>query len=87
MLDWIIGFLKRRKQAYLNVFNPESEFAKIVLHDLGLFCRAQTTCFHEDPRKHALAEGRREVWLRIMDHMKLTQDEFFEKYKISAQGK
>ncbi len=43
-----------------------------VLIDLAEFCRANETCFHQDPRVHAALEGRREVWLRIQEHIHLT---------------
>ncbi len=43
-----------------------------VLLDLSEFCRANESCFHENERLHALAEGRREVWLRIQEHIHLT---------------
>ncbi len=43
-----------------------------VLLDLAEFCRANESCFHEDPRMHAALEGRREVWLRIQEHIHLT---------------
>ena len=43
-----------------------------ALLDLAEFCRANESCFHEDPRMHAALEGRREVWLRIQEHLHLT---------------
>jgi hypothetical protein len=51
-----------------------------VLRDLAKFCRAHETTFNPDPRAHALAEGRREVFLRIANHMNLTEDELWELY-------
>lgn len=50
------------------------------MEDLAGFCRANESTFHSDPRMHAVLEGRREVFLRIMDHIGLTPDEFFSKY-------
>lgn len=68
----------RRRDAYIDVFGrdglrtlPQLE----VLADLAKFCRANRTCFHEDPRAHALAEGRREVWLRVQQTLRLTDDQ------------
>ena len=51
-----------------------------VLKDLARFCRAHESTFHPDPRAHALAEGRREVWLRIEHHLKLSPDELWSLY-------
>lgn len=48
---------------------------QIVLADLVAFCRATETCFHPDPRLHAAAEGRREVFLRIHSFSKLTVEQ------------
>ncbi len=68
----------RRRDAYIDVFGrdglrtvPQME----VLADLARFCRANRTCFHEDPRAHALAEGGREAWLRIQQTLRLTDDQ------------
>lgn len=71
-------YLFARQQAYRQVFNPESVFAREVLKDLAKFCRAHDSAFHADPRAHAALEGRREVWLRIEQHLKLSPDELWK---------
>jgi hypothetical protein len=73
--DKLLDFLKTRKQAYNNTFNKESLAARAVLKDLAKFCRANATTFHTDQRLHAELEGRREVWLRIQQHIQLTSEE------------
>lgn len=73
-------FLFTRQQAYQQVFNPENVFMKTVMEDLAKFCRADDTTFHTDSRIHATLEGRREVWLRIQSHLKLSPDELWNKY-------
>lgn len=72
--------LRARKVAYAQTLNPESEAVKALLQDLAKFCRADESCFHVDPRAHAVLEGRREVWLRIQDHLKLSVEELLKKY-------
>lgn len=72
------ALLHSRKRAYETTFNPDSIDAKIVMRDLADFCRADKTTFHEDARLHALLEGRREVWLRIMKYLNLTPDELWD---------
>lgn len=57
--------LEQRQAAY-QAIPPDA------LIDLAEFCRANESCFHEDPRIHAALEGRREVWLRIQEHIHLT---------------
>ena len=71
-------FLDERQQAYRKCLT--GPLAEILLADLSRFCRAEETCFHADPRIHAALEGRREVWLRIQDHLKLSLDELAVKY-------
>ncbi len=76
--DKIKGLLTLRRQAYNLTFNKESVQAQRVLKDLAKFCRAYETTFMPDARAHAVLEGRREVWLRIQNHLHLTTDELFK---------
>jgi hypothetical protein len=72
-------YLSRRRTAYVHTFRVNA-FGPEVLQDLAKFCRAHETTFHPDARAHAVAEGRREVWLRIQKHLQLTDDELFSLY-------
>lgn len=74
--------LDARRRAYSRVFSGKGDEADVeaVMLDLAWFCRAFTTTFHPDPRAHALGEGRREVFLRIADHVGLDIDTLFVKY-------
>lgn len=69
-----------RKGAYLAVFDPSGTQTDIVLDDLAKFCRANQSTFHPDARAHALMEGRREVYLRIQEHLKLTNEQLSKLY-------
>jgi len=71
--------LHQRKQAYQRTF-PRNLSVEAVLSDLAQFCRASKSTYHPDPRTHALLEGRREVWLRIAEHLSMSEDELFDKY-------
>ena len=66
-------YLTARKQAYQAVFG--SERAALVKDDMQRFCRAGESTFHPDPRVEGLLQGRREVWLRIEQHLNLSPDE------------
>lgn len=70
-------YLQNRRKAYKRVFNTESIDAKMVLADLAKFCRASESTYATNERDHALLEGRREVWLRIQQHMQLSEDELW----------
>ncbi len=67
------AFIKDRKTAYQLAFT--SPAGNEVLMDLVRFCRANKSCFDEDPRIHAVLEGRREVFLRIQEHLNLTPEQ------------
>jgi hypothetical protein len=80
LVERVKDFIRSRQTAYLMVFRKEDKAVEMVLKDLAKFCRANKTCFHEDERIHANLEGRREVFLRIMEHINLTPDEYWDKY-------
>ncbi len=73
-----LDLLRFRRRDYQQTFcNPRGQE---VLRDLAHFCRANETCFHADPRIHAVAEGRREVWLRIQHHLNLNSEQLLAIY-------
>lgn len=61
-----------RQTAYIKVF--QGPYADTVLADLAKFCRANTSTFHPDPHVAARLDGRREVFLRIQQHLKLDDE-------------
>ena len=65
------------QKAYLIAFAGAS--GQAVLADLGRFCRADEPCWSEDQRHHARLEGRREVWLRIQNELKLPVEELLQR--------
>lgn len=77
-LDKIRIALGERRYAYRKTF--QGPLAEVVLKDLARFCRGHESTFHADPRAHALAEGRREVWLRISQHLQLNEQQLWELY-------
>lgn len=68
-------FISRRRTAYVKTFT--GPFGEEVLADLAKFCRANETTFHVDARAHAVAEGRREVFLRIQRQLNLTDQQLW----------
>lgn len=65
-----------RRRAYQSTFAGEP--AKTVLLDLAQFCGAMNSSFRHDALEMAFREGRREVYLRIMAHMNLTENDLFD---------
>lgn len=72
--------IRHRKQGYQHTFKDDNKFARIVLADLSRFCRANKSTFNSDPRIDALLQGRREVWLRIAEHLNMSEAELFERF-------
>lgn len=83
-MERLLRKVLRRKYAYRRLLLSEDGIpnadAEIVLADLAKFCKAnQSTAVvsqksqQVDPVASALAEGRREVWLRIMAHLHLDE--------------
>jgi hypothetical protein len=78
LLERTREFLLRRRTAYLRVFDHTN--GRYVLADLAKFCRANESTFHTDPRMEGILQGRREVFLRIQHHLKLTPEELWKLY-------
>lgn len=73
-----------RRHAYQTVFRGPQ--ADVVLKDLARFCRANGSTFHDNERVQAKLDGRREVWLRIQHHLKLSPDELWALYSGLPKG-
>lgn len=80
-VELVKSFLFHRQAAYKEVFKVDSLLVQKVLEDLSKFCREKESCFHVDPRAHAVAEGRREVILRIRKHLDLSSEELLDYYQ------
>lgn len=70
--------LLERRYAYQKTF--QGPLADAVLKDLARFCRAHESTFHPDARIEGRLDGRREVWLRIAHHLKLSPEQLWELY-------
>lgn len=75
-----LDLIRQRKQGYAHTFKEEDRFARIVLADLARFCRANETTFHQDQRMNDVLTGRRKVFLRIAEHLGMTEGELFDRY-------
>jgi hypothetical protein len=80
LVEKVKRFLAGRKGAYCRVFIKESQDVQTVLSDLARFCRAYESTFHPEHSVSDRLDGRREVWLRIEQHINLTSDELYELY-------
>lgn len=80
MIEQIKRFLKGRAGSYRRVFNKESRDSQAVLSDLAKFCRASKSTAHIDPHMAARLDGRREVFLRIAEHLNMSTEELYQRY-------
>lgn len=71
-IEDIRNFIHRRRHVYRATFN--GPLADEVLADLARFCRAYESTHATDARDAARLDGRREVWLRIIQHLQLPPD-------------
>lgn len=62
----ILAEIKKTKSYYAGTLN--SPTGQKMMEDLAVFCRANVTTFHTDPRIQVLLEARREVYLRMVKY-------------------
>jgi hypothetical protein len=80
-MERLLAKIMKRRYSYRRLFlgdNGLNADGQTVLADLAKFCRANASTAvvspisrSVDPIATAMAEGRREVWLRIMAHLHL----------------
>ncbi len=80
MLDRAKQFLASRRAAYCRLFLDHGLDTDVVLADLAKFCRANQSTFHTEQSMSDRLDGRREVWLRLQHHLKLTDDQLWSLY-------
>ncbi len=80
-MEATVDYLRGRKNAYKFTFSYNNPAARQVLADLAIFCRANETCVIPGDRdKTLILEGRREVFLRLQQHLNLSPEQLFELY-------
>ena len=78
LIEKLRGLLFRRRYAYQQTFR--GPFGEEVLKDLAVYCFASMTTFQGDRDGALLAEGRRQVWLRMAEHLNMSPEELWKKY-------
>jgi hypothetical protein len=75
-------FEKNKEQAYRTTFTGDNEktheSGKQVLGDLRAFCGATKSNYSSDALEMARMEGRREVFNRITNYLKIDYDDYYE---------
>jgi len=75
-----MAFIQQRKQAYQLTFNEANTWAVEVLKDLIRVCKANQSWFAPTEYDHAFKEGKRAVWLRIQQHLNLSEKDLYRLY-------
>lgn len=78
ILDKIKDVIFNRQRHYQLTFDNAS--GREVLLDLARFCRAHESTFNPDARVAAQLDGRREVWLRIQQHLEMDSETLWSLY-------
>lgn len=86
LLEQAFSFIHDRKRAYQLTFQLTQPANVIVLQDLAKFCRANESTFNPDARIAANLDGRREVYLRIMNHLGLSDEQLLALYTNGNVG-
>lgn len=73
----VLDFIRRRRRSYLTAWNAD---LRAVLVDLATFCRAEASTWGPTDRDTYRLIGRREVWLRLCHHLRLSEDELVALY-------
>lgn len=88
LIEWAISYLTGRGSAYRQTFPKIGVAQNLVLADLAVFCRANETCAAPGDRDRSLLlEGRREVWLRIQQHLNLTPEQLYALYNANTASR
>lgn len=80
-LSWgrLLDICRVRKRCYQQTFTTMA--GQETFKDLATFCRARETCVVPgDTYMTGVLEGRREVFLRIQEHMMLTPEQLMTLY-------
>ena len=76
--------LQNRQRCYQQTFMDEG--GKVVLRDLLRFCRVDKSCYNDNERRQAYLEGRRDVGMRIMKHLNMDFEDFYQDFLASKRG-
>ena len=92
----LLAKLRRRRYSYRRLFLGEDGLnadGQVVLADLAKFCRANSSTAivspvsrSVDPIAMAMAEGRREVWLRLMAQLHIDERVVFNLNEDDTNG-
>lgn len=81
-----LAFLGLRKKSYQSIFGAAGAAGSEAMKDLAKFCYANNSTAMPDQYLTATLNGRREVWLRICQHLHISEEELTRLYQAVVQG-
>ncbi len=82
MRSWAdtLTFIGLRKKSYQSIFGKSGAAGSEAMRDLAKFCYAAKSCAVPNHDLTLVLSGRREVWLRICEHLNLQPEELAALY-------
>lgn len=81
-----LAFLGLRKKSYQSIFGESGAASSEAMKDFARFCYAFKSTAGPDPYLTATLNGRREAWLRICEHLHISEEELTRLYQAVVQG-
>lgn len=81
-----LAFLGLRKKSYQSIFGTAGAAGSDAMKDLAKFCFAAKTTADPNRDLSLIKQGRREVWLRICEHLNLQPEELATLYGAVTAG-
>lgn len=81
-----LTFLGLRKKSYQSIFGPAGAAGSDAMKDLAKFCYAAKSTAVPNRDLSMVLQGRREVWLRICEHLHLEPEELAVLYGAVTAG-
>lgn len=81
-----LAFLSLRKRSYQSIFGKTGPAGSEAMKDLARFCHAYKSTAVPNRDLSMVLQGRREVWLRICEHLHVSEEELTRLYQAVVQG-
>lgn len=78
-------WLMDRQRAYRLTFKKDDRAVRRVLRDLENFCYVNKPIGHQSADVRAMLEGRRQVFIHIQRHLKLSPDTLWELHEANRK--
>lgn len=81
-----LAFLSLRKRSYQSIFGEAGPAGSEAMKDLAKFCYGFKSTAVPNRDLSLVLQGRREAWLRICEHLHISEEELTRLYQAVVQG-